>query len=66
MRHEGAGLGTIGVARGGRGRLARSSDDLRAAVADWLAKPGTMVIDARIAKTVVPLLNRRVHYNRDE
>jgi thiamine pyrophosphate-dependent acetolactate synthase large subunit-like protein len=59
-------LGAIATACGGRGRLARTMEDLRAAVADWLARPGPMLIDVRISRSVVPLFNRRVHYDRDE
>jgi thiamine pyrophosphate-dependent acetolactate synthase large subunit-like protein len=59
-------LGAIATACGGRGRLARTMEELRGAVADWLARPGPMLIDVRISRSVVPLFNRRVHYDRDE
>jgi thiamine pyrophosphate-dependent acetolactate synthase large subunit-like protein len=59
-------LGAVGTACGGRGRLARSVEEVRTAVAEWVATPGPMILDVRIARNVVPLFNRRVHYNRDE
>jgi thiamine pyrophosphate-dependent acetolactate synthase large subunit-like protein len=59
-------LGAVAVACGGKGRLARSLEDVRAAVAEWVARPGPMILDVRISRSVVPLFNRRVHYGRDE
>ena len=59
-------LGAVATGFGGRGRLVRSVTELRAAVAEWVAKPGPMMIDARIAASVVPLPNRRLHYGLDE
>ena len=59
-------LGAVARAFGGRGRLARSIEDVRAAAAEWVAKPGPMMIDARIARSVVTLPYRRIHYGRDE
>ncbi len=59
-------LGAVAVAMGGRGRIARSLDDVRGAVKEWVAKPGPMMIDARISRSVVTLPYRRIHYGRDE
>jgi thiamine pyrophosphate-dependent acetolactate synthase large subunit-like protein len=59
-------LGAVAKAFGGRGRLARSAEDVRAAAAEWVAKPGPMMIDARIARSVVTLPYRRIHYGSDE
>ncbi len=59
-------LGAVGVAFGGRGRMARNMDELRAAAQEWLAQPGPMMIDARISRSVVTLPYRRIHYGRDE
>ncbi len=59
-------LGAVAVAMGGRGRIARSLDDVRGAVREWVAKPGPMMIDARISRSVVTLPYRRIHYGRDE
>ena len=54
------------AAMGGRGRFARTIDELRAAVAEWVAKPGPMMIDLRISRSVISLPYRRIHYGRDE
>lgn len=59
-------LGAVAKAFGGRGKLARSAEDVRAAAAEWVAKPGPMMIDARISRSVVTLPYRRMHYGRDE
>ncbi|HEU0169253.1 MAG TPA: thiamine pyrophosphate-binding protein [Chloroflexota bacterium] len=59
-------LGAVGVALGGRGRLARSLDDVRAAAQDWVAHRGVMVLDARISRNVITIPYRRLHYGRDE
>jgi acetolactate synthase-1/2/3 large subunit len=59
-------LGAVATAFGGRGRLARSADEVRAAAAEWVAKPGPMMIDVRISRSVVTLPYRRIHYGRDE
>ncbi|MBI3069118.1 MAG: thiamine pyrophosphate-binding protein, partial [Betaproteobacteria bacterium] len=59
-------LGAVARAFGGRGRLARSVDEVRAGAAEWVAKPGPMMIDVRISRSVVTLPYRRVHYGRDE
>ncbi len=59
-------LGAVGVALGGKGRLVRTIEDLRAAVAEWIAKPCPMIIDARISRNVMSLSYRRVLYAKDE
>jgi thiamine pyrophosphate-dependent acetolactate synthase large subunit-like protein len=59
-------LGVVAKAFGGRGRLARSIEDVRAGVAEWVAQPGPMMIDARISRSVVTLPYRRIHYGDDE
>jgi len=59
-------LGAVAVAMGGRGKLARSVEDVRAAVAEWVKKPGPMMIDLRISRSVVTLPYRRIHYGKDE
>ena len=59
-------LGAVGAAFGGRGRSARSVEEVRAAAAEWVAKPGPMMIDVRIAASVVPVPNRRIQYGLDE
>ena len=59
-------LGAVARAFGGRGRLARSIDEVRAAAAEWLAKPGPMIVDVRISRNVQTLSYRRILYARDE
>ncbi len=59
-------LGAVAVAFGGRGRLCRSIADVRAAAAEWLAKPGPMVIDARITREIATIPYRRLHYGQDD
>jgi thiamine pyrophosphate-dependent acetolactate synthase large subunit-like protein len=59
-------LGGVARAFGGRGRLARNAEDVRAAAAEWVAKPGPMMVDARISRSVVTLPYRRIHYGEDE
>ena len=59
-------LGAVATALGGRGRLIRTIDELKSAVAEWVAKPGPMIIDARVSVKVVPLFNRRIYYAKDE
>jgi hypothetical protein len=41
-------------------------EDVRDAATEWLKKPGPMMIDARIARSVITLPYRRIHYGRDE
>jgi thiamine pyrophosphate-dependent acetolactate synthase large subunit-like protein len=59
-------LGAVAVAMGGRGALVTHNDQLRTAVKEWVAKPGPMVIDVRISRTVPSIPYRRIHYGRDE
>jgi thiamine pyrophosphate-dependent acetolactate synthase large subunit-like protein len=59
-------MGALARAWGGRGSLARTIEEVRKGVAEWVAKPGPMIIDARISKAVVSLPFRRVLYGKDE
>ena len=59
-------LGLVARSFGGRGHLARSIDEVRAAAREWLAEPGPMVIDARISRNVITIPYRRLHYARNE
>ena len=59
-------LGAVATGFGGRGRLVRSVPELGAAAAEWVANPGPMMIDVRIAANVVPPPNLRLHYGKDE
>ena len=59
-------LGAVARAFGGRGHLARTVEEVKKATAEWVAKPGPMIIDVRISRNVLPLHVRRLHYARDE
>ncbi|MBV8719922.1 MAG: thiamine pyrophosphate-binding protein [Chloroflexi bacterium] len=59
-------LGLVAQAFGGRGKLATTVDDVRAAASEWVAQKGLMVIDARISRSVVTIPYRRIHYGRDD
>jgi thiamine pyrophosphate-dependent acetolactate synthase large subunit-like protein len=59
-------LGAIARAYGARGTLARTLEEVRKGVQDWVSKPGPMIIDARISKAVINLPMRRVLYGKDE
>lgn len=59
-------LGAVGKAFGGRGKLVRSVEDLKAATKEFLDKPGPMMLDVRISRSVITLPYRRIHYGRDE
>jgi acetolactate synthase-1/2/3 large subunit len=61
-----ADLGGIAKAFGARGAYCTTQDQLRAAVKEWVAKPGPMVVDVRISRTIPSIPYRRVHYGRDE
>jgi len=58
-------LGAVATAFGGRGRLARTIDEVRAAAKEWVANPGPMILDARISRNVVTIPYRRIHYGED-
>jgi len=36
------------------------------AAAEWVAKPGPMMLDVRISRNVLTLPYRRIHYGLDE
>jgi thiamine pyrophosphate-dependent acetolactate synthase large subunit-like protein len=59
-------LGAVARGYGGRGVMAKSVEDVRKAAAEWVAKPGPMLIDVRISHDVVSLPYRRIHYGLDE
>jgi thiamine pyrophosphate-dependent acetolactate synthase large subunit-like protein len=46
--------------------MVRSVEDLRAATQEFLAKPGPMMLDVRISRSVITVPYRRIHYGRDE
>jgi thiamine pyrophosphate-dependent acetolactate synthase large subunit-like protein len=59
-------LGAIARAYGARGILARTVEEVRKGVQEWVAKPGPMIIDSRISRAVINLPMRRVLYGKDE
>jgi thiamine pyrophosphate-dependent acetolactate synthase large subunit-like protein len=59
-------LGAVARAYGGRGVLAHSIEEVRKAAAEFAANPGPMLIDVRIARSVISLPYRRMHYGLDE
>jgi acetolactate synthase I/II/III large subunit len=59
-------LGKVAVSFGGRGRKATTIDELTAAAKEFVAKPGPMMVDLRISKSVPSVPYRRIHYARDE
>jgi acetolactate synthase-1/2/3 large subunit len=46
--------------------MATTIEDLTAAAKEFVAKPGPMMIDLRVSKSVPSIPYRRVHYGRDE
>ena len=59
-------LGKVAVSIGGRGCMATTIDQLTKAAKEFVAKPGPMMIDLRISKSVPSVPYRRIHYARDE
>ena len=58
-------LGRVGVSLGGRGALVRTLEDLRAAVAGFVADPAPTMLDVRISRTVLSIPYRRHYYGED-
>jgi len=58
--------GKIARAYGARGTLARTIEEVRKGVQEWVASPGPMIIDSRISKAVINLPMRRTLYGKDE
>ncbi|MGZ5227820.1 MAG: thiamine pyrophosphate-dependent enzyme, partial [Burkholderiales bacterium] len=59
-------IGSVARALGGRGTLATTVEQARAAVAEWVKDPVPTIIDARISRNVLTIANRRVLYGKDE
>lgn len=59
-------IGDVARALGGRGMLATTVDEVRAAAAEWVRDPGPMIIDARISRKAISLKHRRLLYGKDE
>ncbi|HVR33076.1 MAG TPA: thiamine pyrophosphate-binding protein [Acidimicrobiia bacterium] len=58
-------LGAVAVALGGNGHLINSLEDLRSAVAEFMASPRPTVLDVRSSRTVLSVPYRRVHHGMD-
>jgi acetolactate synthase-1/2/3 large subunit len=56
---------TLGQGFGCRGRSARTLDEFGAAVDEFLAGDGPMVVDLRISRNVVSIPYRRIHFGVD-
>ena len=56
----------VDLAFGGRGRMCTTIEDLTAAAKEFMARPGPMMVDLRISKSVPSVPYRRIHYGRDE
>lgn len=59
-------IGNVARALGGRGALATTVDEVRAAAEQWVKDPGPMIIDARISRNAISLKHRRLLYGKDE
>jgi thiamine pyrophosphate-dependent acetolactate synthase large subunit-like protein len=59
-------LGKVAVSFGGRGCKATTIDKLSSSAKEFVAKPGPMMVDLRISKSVPSVPYRRLHYGRDE
>jgi acetolactate synthase I/II/III large subunit len=55
----------LGRGFGCRGRTARTVDELGAAIDDFLAGDGPMVVDLRISRNVISIPYRRLHFGMD-
>ena len=58
-------LGTVGQALGGGGATVRTTDELRAALAEYVRNPRPTVIDVRITRDVLSVPYRRIQYGDD-
>jgi thiamine pyrophosphate-dependent acetolactate synthase large subunit-like protein len=59
-------MGDVARAYGGRGTLATTVEQARAAAAEWVKDPVPTIIDCRISRNVLTIANRRVLYGMDE
>lgn len=55
----------VGTGFGCRGRVARSTEELAAAVDEFLSAKGPMVIDVRMSRNVISIPYRRMHLGQD-
>ena len=58
-------FGAVGRGFGCRGRVAKSSDEIAAAMDEFLAGEGPMVLDVRMSRNVISIPYRRMHLAQD-
>ncbi len=58
-------LGAVAKSLGGNGATVRNTDELRAALAEYVRAPGPTVIDVRITRDVLSVPYRRIQYGED-
>ncbi|WP_067670429.1 thiamine pyrophosphate-binding protein [Nocardia miyunensis] len=58
-------LGAVAKSLGGNGATVRNTDELRAALAEYVRAPGPTVIDVRITRDVMSVPYRRIQYGED-
>ena len=58
-------LGPVAVSLGGAGATVRTTDELRAALAEFVRQPQPTVIDVRITRNVLSIPYRRLQYGED-
>jgi acetolactate synthase I/II/III large subunit len=59
-------IGAVAKALGGKGCLATTIEQVRAAATEWVANPCPTIIDARISRNVQTLATRRIIFAKDE
>ena len=57
-------LAAVANGMGCRGREARTIADFRSAVEEFVAKPGPMLVDLHVSRTVMSVPYRRIHYGQ--
>jgi thiamine pyrophosphate-dependent acetolactate synthase large subunit-like protein len=58
-------FGAVGRGFGCRGRVAKSSEDIAAAIDEFLQGPGPMVLDVKMSRNVISIPYRRMHLAQD-
>jgi thiamine pyrophosphate-dependent acetolactate synthase large subunit-like protein len=58
-------LGQVAASLGGRGALVREPEELRAALREFTDSPAPTVIDLRVARNVLSITDRRLHFGAD-
>ena len=58
-------LGQVGISLGGRGSLVCSIDELRVAAAEFVSRPGPMLVDVRMSREVLSIPYQRMYRDAD-